>query len=38
MKQVAAKEHLLHKVQEVLVPPAQFEKEQPDWAAHFYIA
>ena len=38
LKLLGRKEHLLHKVQEMLVPSAQFEKTQPDWAALFYIA
>ena len=38
MKILVAKEHLLHKVQELLVPGAQFEKDQPDWSALFYVS
>ena len=38
MRHLFEKNHILHKVQEVLVPPQQFERDQPDWAACFYIA
>ena len=38
MKILVQKEHLLHKIQEILFPTAQFEATQPDWAALFYTS